>query len=177
MSGTNAVLRRLRRILALAEGGIEGERENAKAHLDTLLRHHGLSIDDLASPGMAEVCFYEFAVEGPFEERLVRQVVAAVTDQVEVKTFLRKGKRGLRAYRLTAAQCAEVTLIYEVTRRALARELECTYKAFVQVNELYPSTTDEPDHASPGDRSTEELVQLFSRMTTMDRTPIHKALE
>jgi Protein of unknown function (DUF2786). len=177
MSSTNAVLQRLRKILALAEGGIEGERENAKAHLETLLRHHGLSIADLTSPELAEVTFYEFAVEGLFEERLVRQIVAAVTDQVEVKTFLRTGKRGLRAYRLTAAQCAEVTLIYEVTRRALARELECTYKAFVQVNELYPSTPDESDQAFPGDRSTEELVQLFSRMTTMDRTPIHKALE
>lgn len=42
---------KLRKILALAESGIDGEREAAKNKLQALLLEHGLTLEDLADDG------------------------------------------------------------------------------------------------------------------------------
>ena len=172
----DAIIRRLKKILALAESGCDGERETAQAHLATLLRRHGLSIKDLAEIDGAEAKFVEFWVVNRFENRLLRQVVSMVTGVTVVTTYSVARRRNCLAVRLTPCQKAQVTFAYAVTREALARELDCTFSAFVQVNGLFPAELPPDPVAALGPEDIEERVRLAKRMGTINPTPIRRAI-
>ncbi|MEY2161407.1 DUF2786 domain-containing protein [Rhodanobacter sp. FW106-PBR-LB-2-11] len=176
-SADDAILRRLKKILALAEGGSDGERETAQAHLATLLRRHGLSIEDLAETDGAEAKFVEFRVVNRFEHRLLRQVVAMVTNAVEVPTYSVEDCPDRIAVRLKSGHSAQVKFAFAVTREALARELDCTFSAFVQVNGLFPTEAPPDQVTTRSPEETRELVRLAKRMGTIDPTPIRRAID
>ena len=170
------VLRRLRKIVALAERGAAGERETARAHLDKLLKHHGLSMEDVigGEDGEPELC--KFEVDGPLEARLLRQVIAMVTNAIGVRQFRRGRSRKHLAYMLTRAQYAQATFVFAVTRQALERELDVTFKAFVQVHDLFPQEDPPTDSVESTPEQRAALIQLYARMGTMDKTPLTKAI-
>ncbi|UJJ56703.1 DUF2786 domain-containing protein [Rhodanobacter thiooxydans] len=171
-----SVLRRLRKILALAERGERHERETARAHLEHLLQHHGLSIEDVIAEDEGEAQLCTFQVDGPLEARLLRQVIAMVTNSIGVRQFRRGRSRKHLAYMLTRAQYAQATFVFGITRQALERELDVTFKAFVQVHDLFPQE-DPPGQAQMSTpEQAAELVRLYARMGTMDKTPLPKAI-
>lgn len=175
-ASTDALVRRLRKILALAERGEAGERENARAHLEKLLRHHGLSMEDITADDGASVGLCKFEVTGSLDARLLRQVVAMVTSSADVRQFQRGRSRKHVAFMLTRSQYAQATFAFAVIRQAWERELEVTFKAFVQVNGLFPS--EEPPSQPPAltPEREAELAQMVARMHAMQKTPIRKAL-
>ncbi|MEY2161633.1 MULTISPECIES: hypothetical protein [unclassified Rhodanobacter] len=166
----------MQKILALAERGAQGERETAQAHLEKLLMHHGLSMEDLlcGDAGCAELS--KFEVAGRMETRLLRQVVAMVTGTLDIRQFRRGRSQRHVAFMLTSAQYAQAKLAFAVTRQALEREMELTFKAFVQVNGLYAYEAP-PEEAEPlTPERVETMKELLARMNTIEKVPLHKAI-
>jgi len=69
----------LKKLKALAERGESGERENAAAQLEKLLKKYGISEEELERDAEKR-CFFKYSQET--ERRLLMQIVYSVTGKV-----------------------------------------------------------------------------------------------
>lgn len=136
---------KLRKLLALAERGVGGEKETAQRMLEKMLARHGLTMDSLVEDQRSLVWF-KFACKN--ERRLGRQLAAKVLDSRDSAVYgLYASKDRPRQFgvKLSPAEAVEFELLYDVLRKALAAHLETAYQAFVQANGIFPSSSsDDP---------------------------------
>ena len=73
------ILQKIRRVQALAERGVAGERESATATLDRLMKQYGITEADIAEE-RREWAWFRYKT--PIERKLLAQVIYAVTGRV-----------------------------------------------------------------------------------------------
>jgi len=135
MAATETIRAKLRKIAALAERGVGGERDNAKGLLDRLLARHGLTMEDLYPKGDVE--YHEFVCANQRERTILVQCVAKAMGLCEV-TFWRvrhKPKRiGIKCGRI---DFIEIEHMYRHFRKLLREEEKRLVDAFICRHELY----------------------------------------
>ena len=57
MTERERILEKIKRVQALAERGVAGERDSAAATLDRLMKQYGITEDDIANANRTEVDF------------------------------------------------------------------------------------------------------------------------
>lgn len=128
---------KLRKLQALAERGVGGEKETARRMLEKLLARHGLTIEDLATE-RREVRW--FSAPTRFDSRLAAQIMAKVCDSHDVDVYSHPARRKHVGVEVTPAEAIEFELHYEILRTALRTHFEDAYSAFVCANRIYPAT-------------------------------------
>lgn len=167
---TRAVLiTKLRKILALAERGESGERIAAEHLLEELLDKHGLTLEDITPEPETRKC--SFTYETTLERDLLIQIAVMVTDNAAF-SYGQARHENVVQLELTVAQQAEVITYFSVYRPALQRELHHTLVAFLQANEIFPTTVEsvDEDDLSPEDR------RVHVRSLLIEPTPVHRML-
>ena len=168
----NPVHEKLMKLLALAARGEGGERANAQAKLESMMRKHGVTIEDLKGEHARMEWFKHF--RGVLEKKLMYQVIASVCGR-DIDTWMSKKKRGRIGVIVTKAQQVEIELKYAAYVASLQKELEITYKAFVHTNEIFCSNeVDFPASRDPID--LEELKRLAMAMAGMKPVEVRQAL-
>ena len=169
--------RRLHKLIALAERGVDGEKETAERMLNSLLEKHGLTIDDLGGE-LREFHWFKYG-RGPFSKDLMSQVVRSVahdgsayTNQMRPRTI---------GGELTQAEAVEVELKFAAYKRALGDELDLFFQAFIHKHKLYSreiSSSDGDDdgdvEASPEQRA--RIKRMVVWMQTMKHVDVKQAL-
>jgi len=125
---------KLRKLQALAERGVGGERETAARMLGKLLARHGLTVDDLADE-RREIRW--FAAPTKFERRLACQILAKVCNTDDVPAYTSKSRPKQVAVKLTPSEAIEFELHYDALRKALEEHFQDAFSAFVQANRLF----------------------------------------
>jgi hypothetical protein len=175
----NTPIERMKKILALARRGVDGEKATAEAMLAKLLAKYNMTIADLEGEAQ-QVERHYFTYTTDIERRLLIQIVANITSAQGVHHWKRKGKRMI-GFELTALQFAEVDVRYEAYRKPLQAELDKTtnrvYAAFVQANDLGVSRDDDDERPLPSMEDLAELQAIMALMQTMKPTPVHRQLE
>lgn len=162
---------KLRKLLALATNGVGGERDNAQAKLDQLLKENGLTIANLLDEHTDLVWFKWKRV--PFGRELLNQVAGSVVGRE--RTFWRtRDKRQVLGVEVTPEERLEIELRYEIYVESLKKELKTAYSAFVHVNEIFPPESDDDGPSEP--LSEEDLERLLHFMGGMEKTPVHKQI-
>jgi len=167
----------LRKVKALADRGVGGEKETAQATLERLLSKHGLTKADLEED-QKEWCFFSYSQD--VERDLLGQIIYMVTGSapcgcVGAHTNRKRKKLSVEA---TTAERIEIEANFEFFKGALADELEVFMSAFSHKNHLFPppskdKTTDEERRESNLSRS----LKISAMMDGMDRHTLLKALE
>lgn len=159
---------RLKKLLNLAHHGIQGEKQNAQSLLATLMKKHGVTLDELTDE-KKEMQWHKYT--NPMQKKLLRQIMYCVTGEQDFyKSKQKKSHLGLNA---TASENLEINLRFHLLSRALQKELEICYKAFVQVNHLFPEN--ETTSAEDDDQlDMEEMKRLYFAMLGMEDTPIRR---
>lgn len=168
-----SVLEKLRKIKELAERGVGGEAENARASLQRLLRKFGISIEELSGETVKR---YQFSLATTIEKRLFVQVVLNLLQSCDTKIFDVKvnGKITKKlAVNLTPAQYADVCLAFEYYKRAFRKEGERLFVAFIHKHDLFPPRSDEQT-ATPMSRS--EAAKLAAMMAGLGEKTFQKPL-
>ncbi|MBI5297967.1 MAG: hypothetical protein HY869_21025 [Chloroflexi bacterium] len=129
------VLDTLRKIQALAEHGLGGEREAAQWKLDLLLKRHGLTLDDVLVEREDEKLF---GVENEMERDLLIHVVGVVKNIARVTVYKINRSRKKVLVRATPAQMVEIERLYGAYRKALKKGIEDYYQAFLHKNQIFP---------------------------------------
>lgn len=127
----------LKKLKALAERGESGERENAAAQLEKLLKKYGISEEELERDA-EQLCFFKYSQET--ERRLLMQIVYSVTGKVgggTVGTYTGRRRKKV-SVKCTAAQKIEIEALYAFYKVAFEKELETFYSAFYMKNNIYP---------------------------------------
>lgn len=160
---------KLRKLFALAERGVGGEKANAQRMLEKLLSRHGLTLDDL-NEERRELRW--FSAPRKHDRKLALQIAGMVTNSTEVSSYTSKQRPRQVGVKLTATEAVSFELYFDVLRKALLEHLDIAYNAFIQVNKLFPNTDDRP-----GPSLTERDLQIIAMASAVNRTPVHERLE
>lgn len=161
---------KLRKLLALAERGEGGEKDNAQRMLDNLLARHGLTIDDLIDE-RREIRW--FPAGNKFDRLLAAQILAKVCNSLEIATYRSNKRRKQIGVEVTPAEAIEFELHYETLRKALAASLDDAFSAFVQVNRLFPCERSDKFDPTLTDRD----LRVLAMASAISPTQINPRLE
>jgi hypothetical protein len=162
---------RMRKLLALAERGEGGEKENAQRMLEKMLDRHGMTMRDLIGE-KRELRW--FAARGTLDKRLIRQIAAKVLNS-QFDSYRSHDKPKLLGIETTPAEAVEIELHIEALRPALADHLEIAFSAFVQANALFRDTSSEPSD-EPTAEERARARQIVAMASATSATPVHKRL-
>lgn len=175
MNDRDRILERIKAVQALAERGDRGEKDNAAAMLERLMKQYGITETELAED-RRELAWFRFKT--PLERRLLNQIIYAVTGRIAsgcVGAYTNRTRKKL-GIECTAAERLEIELSFEFYNTALEKELDRFYLAFLNKNHIFPETqideipdTDEID--------LEEAQRLSMMMAGMEEHTRRKALE
>lgn len=140
----------LKKIKALADRGVDGERESAQTLLTRLMEQYGISETEIEEE-RRETAWFPYSQET--ERRLLNQIIYMVTGAggfgcVGEYSGRKRKKMGTEC---TAAERLEIEANYAFFKEAMKKELEIFYSAFANKNDLFPPA----DKVKP--RSIEEL--------------------
>lgn len=148
-SVSDALLRRIGKIKALAERGVGGEKDTAQAMLDTILARHGLTLDDIESKPARK--WVEVSFSGEHERLLMLQIIRKVTQQGDLMIKRRPRARSRLYVELSPVEQVEVEFMFEVMKAALAKEMEKMTMAFIHANNLFGPRAERDDDEDDSD--------------------------
>ncbi len=167
----------LQKIKALADRGVDGERESAQALLSRLMKQYGISEAELEEE-QRETAWFRYSQET--ERRLLNQIIYMVTGKSGfgcVGAYTRRKRKEMGTH-CTAAERLEIEANYEFFKAAMKAELEVFYTAFSSKNHLFPSP-DKCPTKDIEDLTTEEREKVLKAglmMEGMERHTLRKAL-
>lgn len=175
MTEKERILRKLERVRALAERGVDGERENAERTLAALMARYGITEEELEDD---RVETHWIAYRTEHERKLLHQLAYMYLGRghtfgcVGRYTNRKRKKVGVEC---TAAVYIEIEADYEFYRQALAEEMDIFYSAFVQKNNLYPT----PELAGDDEEEIDlvRAAKVAAMAAGIDHRTRHKALD
>lgn len=125
------VLELAQKLKALAERGVGGEKTNAIAALEALLKKHNISEEELEDPITKRYRIYV-----PFKKRTIfNQVFKMIAGTQEM--YILRSKPNTYVQELTALQFIEVEATFDFYWKAYEEELAIFEQAFIQKNQLF----------------------------------------
>ena len=158
----DSILDRLRKIEALAQSGVAGERENAAEMLRVLCEKYGVTVEQLTAPETTR-CW--FTIKSKIDDDLLGQCVAMVLKTSRIRFSSRARERG---FELTLAQEIDVREAFAHFRKAWQQQLEETFAAFIQLNGIVAPASDdgEEKELTPDERARlRRMGQMMLGMT------------
>lgn len=167
----------LKKIKALADRGVDGEREGAQATLSRLMEKYGISEAELEEEHR-ETAWFRYSQET--ERRLLNQIIYMVTGSsgYGCRGAYTGRKRKEMGADCTAAERLEIEANYAFFKAAMEQELEIFYSAFANKNRLFPSAGKCPpkseEELTPEER--ERALKAGLMMEGMERHTLRKAI-
>ena len=157
-------IQRIKKLQALEERGVGGEKTTAQKKLAKLLKDNGInSLDELQKE---EYEYTIFSYNGKHEIKLLRQcmykVMGAKSDRTAYKPYGRRQKIGIYC---TKAQKIEIELEFEFYRNVFYEELSTFMDAFIQAQKIFPEDAPVGDY----DEFNERDMKIAFMATGIER--------
>ena len=158
------VLRKIKKIKALAERGVGGEKSTAEQKLKKLLEENDIvSLDELERE-QAE--FELFSYNGKYEKKLLLQCMYKVLNDLDFETYHRRGTKQKVGIYWTKAEKIEIQLEFDFYKNALHEAMDRFVRAFIQANKIFPDNT--PYDDSNDLELTEEDIKIMSMSSMIE---------
>ena len=130
----------IKKVKALADRGVGGEKEDAAKLLEKLMKKYGIEEADI-SEDIEEI--QSFSYHGEFEHRLLLQIFYKhfpdIADSGRVRTLpYGKGSRSTFLISCTKAQGIEIAIEFDFYRELWKEEVNFFYQAFITKHDIYP---------------------------------------
>ena len=134
------IIEQLKKLKVMIDrGATDGERAAAQHIFDALCQANSITPDELCD--VRSVRFFTCKTE--YERRLLLQIVCAVlnvhSSDAGFSVWKEGRKRNSRGFELTEAEFVKVERLYRIYRKDFQKEVERTYRAFVQANNIFPA--------------------------------------
>lgn len=134
---SDKILELAKKLQALSERGEGGEKLNAQAKLDELLKKHNITIDELNGEKITQ---FEFT--SPLKhQRLMHQVMVMIVGP-KYQIFGFKNSKTEFVTNCTHSQFIEFDMTFSFYSKQYEKDLDLFYKAFVQRNRIFDRTPD-----------------------------------
>lgn len=159
-----------KKLKALADKGVDGEKINAKIKLDRLMIEHGITKEDIDG---VEIKLYWFNVKLS-DVSFFWQIVGNVTgtSRNRYNNRLKRTKKGVEC---TPAEAIEIDAKFKFYSSIYKKELKIFYSAFIQTNELYRKK--ESDDNDTDYELTEEDRRIIEMAAGMKKHSFAKQLK
>jgi hypothetical protein len=173
MNNTRAALiKKIKKLAALASQGLEGEKEAAAMLLDRLMIEYGITDADLEEETTA---LEWFKYKDDLQKQLLCQVLYMVMG--DGKTYKRKDGRGkMMAVYCTAAERIEIEIAFDFFNRAMMEELERFFEAFAIKNHLFPPPDKRKTEPEEKKLNESDLLKLSCMLKGMERHSLRKMI-
>lgn len=163
---------RLKKLYVLALRGVGGEKEQAQALLEKLLKKYAMSIDDLDDEHIKE---YLLTYHGKEQKKILIQTVYKVLDDTSSLFELRSSESGRKCRTIlsvscTAAQKAEIDFLFDFYTRLWEKEREALLQAFIQKHSIFGSLKDGEKGMELSDEELEKMYALMNGLS--DEQPL-----
>lgn len=167
MSATEKNMELLRKLKALAEQGVGGERENAQRLLSRLMKKYGVEDADLSDDIPEE---HGFTYHNPQERALLHQLFDKIVTGREIYRYVHgEGSKTKLFVACTKAEAIQIEVEYEFYRELWREEADWLFRAFIQKHRIFDT---KPGH-STSEISDEDLLRLTMMMAGLkDATPL-----
>lgn len=130
-------IQRIKKLQALAERGVGGEKDTAKKMLQKMLEKNGIkSLNELESEKYE---YTLFSYNGKHEIKLLKQCMYKVlTAAGDITIYRTRGTRQKIGIYCTKAQKIEIELEFEFYRNVFYEELSTFMDAFIQAQKIFP---------------------------------------
>jgi len=157
-------LSRMKKLKALAERGIGGEKENAQFLLDRLCAKYEITPESLDEEEERKLRWFRYR-KGPHFKKLLAQCIFKVMGK-GCKTYGHAATRQRElATECTAAEAIEIELDYEFYANALQIEVTRLTEMFIQKNSLFPPGCETEKECT----LTEEDINMYKAITRRTR--------
>ncbi len=154
----NKYLDLAKKLKALADKGVGGEKINAQAMLDALLRKHNITLEEVEGEKENDYYFTLKKDEGILWSQICKRVNYKLKcygpfPQNKVKELRLEGNNMVTC---TASEYIEIESMYHIYSRLYKEELELFYRAFCHANDLLVMS---PESKKIKDLTPEELEE------------------
>lgn len=184
------IIERLLKIKALSERGKEGERENARKLLNSLMEKYGIKPEDLDSD--KQDMYMAFTGNGDFDVDLFIQVAARQfrgRNDPGVKNLRKVPKHLIKqlselgygpansnvAIECTKADFIEIISTFEIYKEDLRKQAKTFFYAYLDANDLLVPASDEK--RQPTEEELERAVSAALMSPGIKKKTIHKLIE
>jgi hypothetical protein len=168
----NRTIELAKKLKALADRGVDGEKMNAEKMLQDLMAKHSLTIEDIEG----EKVDYEIFEYSQKKHQILRQIMYMVMGK-GLNIFGYRGNRNALVIECTKSQVIEIKASFDFFWAAYERDLERFTDAFIHKNRLIPHDADQIDVSNLTENEIRELKKTMEMMTVIDRNTLHKSLE
>ena len=158
-----------KKLKALADRGVGGEKDNAWQMLKDLMAKHGLTMEDIEGP-KREQRLFTFETD---QARIFGQVITHIMGR-ECQVFGHKRKKNALFTECTNAEFLALQATFEFYWRVYKEELHVFTTAFIHQNNLLPF---DAESANMEEENPEEMEKLRRMMDGIDKQTIRKQLE
>ena len=151
----------IKKIKALAEGGTGGEKKNAEALLNKLMKKYNISYDEIDDDIVEEEAF---KYRDQQQKILLIQVIYKVTNE-KGKSWTYKNKRNTLFAKVTKAQKIEIECFYDWYKRQWIKERDLFFSAFIQKHSIFGKLK---DGESGKELSDEEMLKMLQMINSME---------
>lgn len=165
------IRKKIEKIMALANQGVGGEKENAKKILDKILKKNGLSLDDFDSENKKT---YWFKFNGIYQKKLINQICGNVIDENDYSVWGSRLKRNIIGFDLTKTQFIEISLRFDLYKKSLENGFDDFFRAFIIKNDIFPKSVAATE---PTKEELDDHLRALQLASGIKVTRINKALE
>lgn len=166
------ILELVKKLKALAERGVGGEKVNAEEQLKKLIEKYKIDLTRINEP-ILQYRIFRFDEKDEFHKKFVRQIILSV---IGFKEFYYSGLiHNNWAVEIDDIQFIEISEKLDFYWPIFKSDLEIFYTAFIQKNELTVDV-DEDDVPEFTDQELEKLYKAFRLMQNMQKHEFIKLL-
>lgn len=166
----------LKKLQALAERGVGGEKETAQKKLEQLMKKYKIEEEDLSEEQIED---HDFRYHNEFELKLLRQLFYKIVPDYKQHAYTyRYGKGSKSTYGIccTKAQALQIQIEYEFYCALWEEEVEFFMSAFIQKHRIFAMTTKKED-VDDSQMSPEEIERMLAMMAGMKDKSILPMIE
>lgn len=172
---TDKIMTLAKKLKALAERGVGGEKNNAITILENLCKTHGIAMEEIDREGMKH---YRITYRR-YTKRMLLQIIVHVTGRRKYSQFYHPGNREKNMIEIecTPSEYIEIEAKFKFYSDEYRRQLKTFYHAFIATNNLYTKHTEtdgEETELSPEEK--EHLERVRQLMLGMSPAPFHTQL-
>lgn len=166
------ILELAKKLKALSEQGVGGEKINAQKMLAAIMKKHNLTIEDIEGEKKEFAYFKVGVLQSMIWAQVVSSVIGAKFD-----TYVSKKKRGYRIIKVTAFQAVEIQFRYDFYWKLFKEELQVFKAAFIAKNNIYHPGSDKLDIDDISKEEYERLKRVQEMADSIKQGQLLKQIE
>lgn len=165
----------LKKLQALAERGVGGEKETAQKKLKQLMKKYGVEDADLSEDEED----HDFRYHNEFEKKILRQLFYKIVPDFRSRTYFYqcgKGSKSTYGIRCTKAQALQIQIEYDFYCDLWKEEVDFFMSAFIQKHRIFALPTSR-EHVDTAPMSKQDILRMGLMMDGMKNKSIQPMLE